>query len=149
VHITENGGELATVINNLSPIFFFFWPLFNRRPPSPESPKPYQSSPRPTSSLFPEAEDDPLRLEGLPDYIRDFNKTHQSKLHIWTRGARSSDQLTPPVVVRFTVHDVVTMFISLGHGPDLSTLVIETVTAFGPRETVKLKLSMAGTSTCS
>jgi hypothetical protein len=105
----------------------------NRRPPSPEPPKPYLSSPRLTSSLFPETTADLLRLEGLPDFIRDYNGTHKSKLHIWSR-ARPPANLPHPVIVRFTVTDVLTIFITLDHGP---ALVIETVTAFGPRETVK------------
>jgi len=105
----------------------------NRRPPSPEPPKPYLSSPRLTSSLFPETTVDLLGLEGLPDFIRDYNGTHQSKLHIWTR-ARPPPNLPHPIIVRFTVPDVLTIFITLDHVP---ALVIETVTAFGPRETVK------------
>jgi hypothetical protein len=39
-------------------------------------------------------------------------------------------------MVRFTVPDVMTVFLTLGYGCHSLGLIIETVTAFGPREKV-------------
>jgi len=106
--------------------------LKRRRPPSPESPKPYVSPDRKTSSLFPKEDDEPspLHADGLPDYIRQFNRSNTSVLHIWSR----TRQPTNPIIVRFTIDNVLTAFITLGSGGEDPTLLVETVTAFGPRE---------------
>ncbi|KAJ7497148.1 hypothetical protein FB451DRAFT_1018789 [Mycena latifolia] len=105
------------------------------RPPSPESPQPYIPYDKRSSSLFPVANDDPpaLRADQLADYIREFNRTHSSKLHIWTR-VRGSTQLSNPAVVRFTIRDVLVCYVTMAYAPGDPVLVAESVTAFGPRE---------------
>ncbi|KAJ7078926.1 hypothetical protein B0H15DRAFT_924734 [Mycena belliarum] len=106
-----------------------------RRPPSPESPQPYIPYDKRGPSLFPVLDDGlpPLQAEGLVDYIREFNQTHSSKLHIWTR-IRGSTQLGNPAVVRFTIRDVLVCYITMAYSHKDPVLVTESVTAFGPRE---------------
>jgi len=108
-----------------------FW----RRPPSPESPQPYASFQPKTASLFPITADEPppLQVEGLADYIRNFNETKPYKLHVWTR-TKVSTILSNPIIVRFTIRDVLTAFITLSYSDGNSVLITHTVTAFGPRE---------------
>ncbi|KAF7983251.1 hypothetical protein HWV62_22870 [Athelia sp. TMB] len=110
-----------------------------RRPPSPESPQPYVVFQPKTSSLFPVSSDDPapLRVDDLPDYIRDFNRSNPSKLHIWSpqkHQSREGKQLSAPIILRFTIRDVLTAFVTLGFTDENTVLVTQTVTAFGPRE---------------
>jgi hypothetical protein len=108
-----------------------------RRPPSPESPQPYVSFQPKTASLFPIRADEPppLQVDGLSEYIREFNQTKPYKLHIWSR-AKDSTRLNNPVVVRFTIRDVLTAFITLSFSNKNPILISQTVTAFGPRERV-------------
>ncbi|EGN99545.1 hypothetical protein SERLA73DRAFT_134815 [Serpula lacrymans var. lacrymans S7.3] len=76
------------------------------------------------------------------DYIRTFNGGGSGslcKLHIWERtGAPPSQRQATPigaVVLRFTIYDVLTTYISLAPSCEGdSTFVVESVTAFGPRE---------------
>lgn len=81
----------------------------------------------------------PLRADVLPDYIREFNRTNQSKLHIWSYG-KPSKKISNPVVIRFSIPDVLTTFITLGYNKRNPILAAETVTALGPREQVKYEL---------
>ncbi|KAJ6499425.1 hypothetical protein C8R45DRAFT_821352 [Mycena sanguinolenta] len=106
-----------------------------RRPPSPDSPQPYVPFDKRGTSLFPVASDDPppLRSDELADYIREFNRTNSCKLHIWTR-IRGGTELGNPAVVRFTIRDVLVCYITMAYTSQDPVLVIETVTAFGPRE---------------
>ncbi|KAK7057297.1 Dynamitin-domain-containing protein [Favolaschia claudopus] len=110
--------------------------LLLRRPPSPESPQPYdiQSENR-SNSLFPLPSDGslPLRMDELSGYIREFNSSHRCKLHIWTR-IRGTTQLSNPAIVRFTIRDVLVCYITMAYSPQDPVLVTESVTAFGPRE---------------
>lgn len=108
-----------------------------RRPPSPESPQPYVSFQPKTASSFPISVDDPppLQVNGLPDYIRNFNQIKPYKLHILSR-IKGSTTLSNPVVVRFTIPDVLIAFITLSHSDTNPVLITQTVTAFGPRERV-------------
>lgn len=83
-----------------------------------------------------EEDRDPLTKEALPEYVRQWNRDHKTtKLHLWRRTHEQGDgQLT---VLRFTIPDVLIVYVSLA----LSTgaaLVVETVTAFAPREKVCL-----------
>ncbi|KAJ6558601.1 hypothetical protein DFH09DRAFT_535961 [Mycena vulgaris] len=109
--------------------------LKRRRPPSPESPQPYIPYDKRSALLFPVSSDEPpsLRADELADYIREFNRTHSSKLHIWTR-IRGSTQLSNPAVVRFTIRDVLVCYVTMAYTPGDPVLVAESVTAFGPRE---------------
>jgi hypothetical protein len=77
-----------------------------------------------------------LQVDGLTNYIRGFNQTKPYKLHVWTR-TKGSTTLSNPVIVRFTIRDVLTAFITLGYSDDNPTLITQTVTAFGPRERVR------------
>ena len=92
-----------------------------------------------TVSLFPVIADEPLQrplqVNGLSDYIRNFNKTNLYKLHIWSR-IKGSTTFSNPVVVRFTIPDVLTAFITLSYSDNHPALITQTVTAFGPRERV-------------
>ncbi|KAJ6607784.1 hypothetical protein B0H10DRAFT_2166729 [Mycena sp. CBHHK59/15] len=85
--------------------------------------------------LLPMASGDcpPLRVDELPGYIRDFNQSHSSKLHIWNR-IRDSTQLGSPAVVRFTIRDVLVCYITMAYTQGEPILVTESATAFGPRE---------------
>ncbi|KAG1812444.1 uncharacterized protein BJ212DRAFT_1276340 [Suillus subaureus] len=132
-----------------------------KRPLSPVgSPQPYIPPPPRTSSLFPPIEDESpcLRAEGLVEYIREFNRgdiksppgpgTSESfqpkcRLYIWSRTRspqlyRSMNgpppKLTSPVILRFTIEDVLTAYVSLVFTHSEDPLLVESVTAFGPRE---------------
>ncbi|KAF7428405.1 hypothetical protein PC9H_007629 [Pleurotus ostreatus] len=110
-----------------------------RRPPSPSSPQPYISTTTSNPSLFPPPSDtdpEPLKADQLAQFIRDFNRGNDSKLHIWLRS-RSAPKDELPVVVRFTLPDVLTAYITLNYTPPhRSTLVTESVSMFAPREQV-------------
>ncbi|KAJ7209530.1 hypothetical protein GGX14DRAFT_630563 [Mycena pura] len=107
-----------------------------RRPPSPaESPQPYVPFDKRLASLFPTAGDGPpaLRADELAVYIREFNRTHSCKLHIWTQ-IRGPTHLSHPAVVRLTIQDVLVCYITMAYTTDDRILITECVTAFGPRE---------------
>lgn len=110
----------------------------NRRQPSPESPQPYRSLQlQPKTSLFPrdDAASAPLRLEGLVEYIRSYNASNAHRLHVWTATPRAAAlKLPSELTVRFTIRDVVTVYLTLGSVPPDSVIVVEGATAFGPRE---------------
>lgn len=132
-----------------------------KRPLSPVgSPQPYIPPPPRTSSLFPPIEDElpSLRGEGLAEYIREFNRGDiksppspgssesfrpKCRLYLWSRtrspqpdrsmnGPQS--KLTSPAVLRFTIEDVLTAYVSLVFTRLEDPLLVESVTAFGPRE---------------
>lgn len=110
-----------------------------RRAPSPDSPQPYRSF-QPKASPFPpdDTASAPLQLRGLVEYIQSFNKEKPFRLHIWTATPRPAGQELPsPLIVRFTIRDVVTVFLSIGSVPPDGTIVVEGATAFGPREKVR------------
>jgi hypothetical protein len=115
--------------------------IFHRRSPSPGSPRPYVALERKSTSLFPVLEDgtEPLRAEGLEDYIRHFNAASKCKLHLWrkTRGTPLTDQ---PIILQFRIPDVLIAYISLVYDPTDSVLISESVTFFGPRERVSNRL---------
>ncbi|KDQ57739.1 hypothetical protein JAAARDRAFT_178157 [Jaapia argillacea MUCL 33604] len=110
-----------------------------RRLPSPESPQPYNPFQPKSPSLFPisDTHPSPLERDNLPAFIRKFNRSHSSKLHIWSSlRSRRQAKISSPVVVRFLVPEVLTAFItttSTDNTEDRS-LVVEGVTVFGPRE---------------
>ena len=127
------------------PDFIFFLPQFTKicisflrrpSPGSPGSPQPYVALERKDTSLFPMMEDDeePLRADGLANYIRDFNRTNKCKLRLWrkTRGTPLTNQ---PTILRFGIPDVLIAYLSLVYAPN-SVLVCESVTFFAPRERV-------------
>lgn len=129
VHTSPNRKEYHPLIHN-----------FSSEAPSPESPQTFPSFQPPTNQLLPSAEsiNDALTMDGLADFIHEYNKSNKNSLHIWTSTTRQREAaLTSfPVTVRFTIPDVVTIFLSLGCAPTSTTIVVESATAFGPREKV-------------
>jgi hypothetical protein len=94
----------------------------------------------------------PLRTRDLPDFIRNFNNSNKGsgtkasgscRLHVYVRkGARQ--EIALPVVLRFAIRNIMVVFITLvagkmGADETDEVLMIETVTAFGPREQVNKK----------
>ncbi|TRM69674.1 hypothetical protein BD626DRAFT_474937 [Schizophyllum amplum] len=116
-----------------------------RRPPSPESPLPYNAEQQPAEkAVFPRAEGGPLGVSEMAAFVRDFNRTRTSgpvRVHIWTRrredGQRTLEQAerARPVVLRVTIASVLTAYIAFGVEDDeRRTLCVESVAVFGPRE---------------
>lgn len=109
-----------------------------RRPPSPESPKPYVPADRSRTSFFraPDAPPtEPLYAQDLVRYARDFNKTQDiCRLHLWekTRERREAK----PRMMRFTISDILIAYISLGYSSVDNAALVHTVTCFGARERV-------------
>lgn len=101
-----------------------------KRPRTPESPQPYVEPKDYTP--FPVQEDQPL--VDIQAYIRQFNATNNSRLHIWkpTRASTQQDML------RFAIQDVFTAYIVFGHG---EYPTIQTVAVFGPREKVRHRVN--------
>lgn len=120
--------------------YFYLNFTLSSEAPSPESPQAFPSFQLPTSHLLPPVEsvNDPLRLDGLADFIRDYNHSNKNKLHIWTSTTRQREAALQsfPVIVRFTIPDVVTIFLSLGCASGSTIVIVESATAFGPREKV-------------
>ncbi|KAG6829555.1 hypothetical protein H0H92_004224 [Tricholoma furcatifolium] len=67
-----------------------------------------------------------IEFEGITSFVREFNRTHKSRLHLW-RPTRGDDQSR--TVLRYTCPDVLVAYISLD-----SRLMTESVATFGPRE---------------
>nr|GAT57689.1 predicted protein [Mycena chlorophos] len=107
-----------------------------RPPPAAGSPQPYVGlDKQPISPFHPDTDGlRALRADELADYIREFNKTHSCRAHIWTRTKEPSSQLANPVIVRFTIPDVLVCYLTLGYSINQPALVAECITAFGPRE---------------
>ena len=79
----------------------------------------------------------PLALAGLPDYIRNFNKTSTpSKLNIWVPTRAEIGKLQDPVTVRLVLPDILVAYCVLSTPMSRSGLSVETVTVSGPREQV-------------
>ncbi|EAU91368.2 hypothetical protein CC1G_07403 [Coprinopsis cinerea okayama7 len=107
-----------------------------RRPPSPESPQPYVPVEKtPTTFFPPEDLQGPLvAFDGLVPFVREYNKADKPcRLHIWERTREQRQER--PRMLRFTIPDVLTAYISLGSpAATNNTVIVQTVTAFGPRE---------------
>ncbi|KAI0633625.1 hypothetical protein C8Q77DRAFT_1058078 [Trametes polyzona] len=105
------------------------------RPPSPESPQPYRAAGPKSNAFLPHVDPGqaPVSLEGLPAYIREHNKATRSKLHVV--APKKGRPLQCPVVLRFVNPDVVTVYLTLERSAtEEQALVVESATAFGPRE---------------
>ncbi|KAI0356311.1 hypothetical protein OH77DRAFT_1401367 [Trametes cingulata] len=105
------------------------------RPPSPESPQPYRATGPKSSSFLShgDAVSAPLALDGLPAYIREHNRSSQYKLHVV--APKKGRPLQCPVVLRFVIPDVVVIYMTLERSAtEDQALVVESATAFGPRE---------------
>jgi hypothetical protein len=48
-------------------------------------------------------------------------------------------KLTSPIILRFTIEDVLTAYVSLVYSRLEDPLLVESVTAFGPREMVRIR----------
>ena len=109
------------------------------RTPSPDSPRYYESSLTKVSVPFPTLVGDsiPLSLAGLPDYVRNFNKTSPpSKLNIWVPTRAEMGKLQDPVTVRLVLPDILVAYCVLSTPTSRNGLSVETVTVSGPREQV-------------
>ena len=79
----------------------------------------------------------PLKLAGLPDYVRNFNKTSApSKLNIWVPTRAEMGKLQNPVTVRLILPDILVAYSVLSVPTSRNGLSVETVTVSGPREQV-------------
>ncbi|KAH6914123.1 hypothetical protein BKA70DRAFT_655568 [Coprinopsis sp. MPI-PUGE-AT-0042] len=113
-----------------------------RRPPSPESPKPYVPAEKVRVSFFPPPEEQenegaPVTLDTLVAFTRQFNKPQKEakkplRLHIWQRAKEQGHERRPRMM-RFTIPEVMTAFITLGYHPN-NTVLVQTVAVFGFRE---------------
>ncbi|TFK25478.1 hypothetical protein FA15DRAFT_349176 [Coprinopsis marcescibilis] len=110
-----------------------------RRPPSPESPKPYVPGEKQRTSFFASSESLPrVTLDGLTVYTREFNQAQKEakkpcRLHIWER-TKGKGREQRPQTMRFTIPDVLTAYIKLGYTGADSVAIVQMLTAFGPRE---------------
>jgi len=78
-----------------------------------------------TQTVFPPLAEGGVKMEGLADWAREFNRTHKCKVRI--RGQ----------VLRVTIPDVMTVYMSFGvssTAEELGEIIVETVRVFGPRE---------------
>ncbi|KAL4074281.1 hypothetical protein J3A83DRAFT_4509355 [Scleroderma citrinum] len=128
------------------------------------SPQPYIPPPARSCSLFSPPEDDPppLRADSLFEFVRSFNRGTlpefkqppvpsgpgieqlppqlKYNLVVWSRIKRPQNETmenTKPAsstVLRFTISDVLTAYVSLVFRSEEDPLVVENVTVFGPRE---------------
>ncbi|ESK98370.1 hypothetical protein Moror_120 [Moniliophthora roreri MCA 2997] len=107
-----------------------------RRAPSPESPQPYVALDNRNISLFPHTDEMPLKASELFEYIPRFNKEHSCSVHIWkpTRTWSPPNVVDRPAMLRFFIKDIFTAYITIDHSSENPTLVVESVTVFGPRE---------------
>ena len=78
-----------------------------------------------------------MTLAGLPDYVRNFNKTSApSKLNIWVPTRAEMGRLQDSVTVRLVLPDILVAYCVLSTPASRSGLSVETVTVSGPREQV-------------
>jgi len=78
-----------------------------------------------TKTVFPPLAEAGVKMEGLTDWAREFNRTHKCKVRI--RGQ----------VLRVTIPDVMTVYISFGVSSiaeERGDINVETIRVFGPRE---------------
>ena len=107
--------------------------------PTPDSPQPYPSFQPGSSSLFPAWSNElapPLKLQGLPGFMREYNRSHNFRMHVWSYRPCNEASLAPPVIVRFMIRDILIIYLTLDTATD-GSLITESVTAFGPREKVR------------
>ncbi|KAF9451262.1 hypothetical protein P691DRAFT_663580 [Macrolepiota fuliginosa MF-IS2] len=106
-----------------------------RRPPSPASPQPYISKAALEPRAFPPAAGNvqALSAEELIGYVKEYNLENKTKLQIWRRTA-DEPKTDLPSLLRFTIPDVVTVYISIGYHGGHGTILVENMAAFAPRE---------------
>ena len=109
---------------------------------TPESPQPLRSFQPKTRTFFPpdsEQTYDPIRLDNLAEYVQDYTSTNHSLLQIWTPTKHTPNRSLPDSpIVRFIIPDVFTVYMTLGTIDPNSSLIIESATAFGSREKVRV-----------
>ena len=94
-------------------------------------------APKPTSR-FPSNQLPPLHLDGLAEYLRDFNRAHAKiRAHIVTSDR--SRRLSCPLLLRFSIRDALNVFLTVDETEE-KALVVENATAFSSREQVILAL---------
>ncbi|KAF8647064.1 hypothetical protein AX16_006899 [Volvariella volvacea WC 439] len=101
-----------------------------RRPPSPESPRPFIAPPKSTNVFPEEGVIRQVQVEDLPELVRDFNRNSKlCKLHIWHKypGMKSEK----PETLRLLIPNVLIAYIHLDGG---SPLRAASVVVFGSRE---------------
>lgn len=82
-------------------------------------------------------------MQELQEYIRNFNSTQGDgtcRLHVYVRKG-APRELGYPIVLRFGIRDILVVFVKLVYDEETpddregdGVLVVETITAFGPRE---------------
>jgi hypothetical protein len=75
-----------------------------------------------TKSVFPPLAEAPVEMEGLPEWAREFNRSH-THCKVRIRGQ----------LLRVTLPDVMTVYMTFGASPDHGVSV-ETIRVLGPRE---------------
>ncbi|KAL1743066.1 hypothetical protein HDZ31DRAFT_41788, partial [Schizophyllum fasciatum] len=119
-----------------------------RRPPSPESPLPYNAEQQPAEkAIFPSAEGGPLTVSEVPEFVRGFNRAHAAsavRVHVWLRRRGDAQanmaQMARgrPLVLRVTIANVLTAYLGFGVQDDEGgVLCAESVVVLGPREKVR------------
>ncbi|KZT68321.1 hypothetical protein DAEQUDRAFT_712189 [Daedalea quercina L-15889] len=102
-----------------------------KRQPSPESPRVYVSEALKPASRFPPDDSPPLRLDGLADHLREFNRANPKvKTHVVSRNRQQT--LACPLLLRFSIRDAFTIFLTVDEAD--ASLVVENATAFASRE---------------
>ena len=80
----------------------------------------------------------PVSLEGLPAYIRDYNKSNKNKLHVV--APKKGKVLQCPVTIRFMAPNVTTVYLTLDQSSQGNQpLVVQSATAIGSREQVSTR----------
>ncbi|KAH9920722.1 uncharacterized protein B0H18DRAFT_1012076 [Fomitopsis serialis] len=100
--------------------------------PSPGSPRVYvPEAPQPTSR-FPRDEATALMLDGLAEYLKEFNRANPKiKVHVVTSDPHRTLYL--PLLLRYSIRDALTIFLTVD-GADGTSLIVENATAFASRE---------------
>jgi hypothetical protein len=166
INDTKRGSRKRRLVLWLLLVIVFNCFVWDRRSLSPVSVKPYisfesSSSQTLSSSLWPPPtgppfDEPPIRAQDLPQFIREFNKANAEtpcRLRVYRPHSSAAPGVTlgSPVVVRFTIKDIMTVYVTLtdegggrGRGGDeRGALIVETVTAFGPREQVFFPLTFS------
>ncbi|KZT04606.1 uncharacterized protein LAESUDRAFT_760900 [Laetiporus sulphureus 93-53] len=90
-----------------------------KRQSTPESPRSYNNPQPQRTSLFSPAHDSvpPVNISELIDFVREFNKTNP-KIRLQIVAADRHRPLVCPILVRFTIRDIATVFLTLDSKDD-------------------------------
>lgn len=89
---------------------------------SPERLEEGQDRNKGTKSVFPPLAEAAVKMEGLPEWAREFNRTH-SQCKVRIQGQ----------LLRVTLPDIMTVYMTVGAAHD-QDVVVETIRVLGPRE---------------